>query len=63
VESESYDESSGDNPALISRLEALIERASSGGDGPELPVGPVLAASLTGLRAELSGLRSDLAAS
>jgi hypothetical protein len=48
-------------PALANRLEALMEQAASS-EGSELPVGPVLAASLTGLRAELSGMREDLAA-
>jgi len=35
---------------------------ASGEPAPELPVGPVLAASLTGLRSELSGMRDDIAA-
>ncbi len=59
MESEPFDGPEGDNAALSSRLEALLEQAATA-DGPELPVGPVVAASLTGLRSDLAGLRSDV---
>jgi archaellum component FlaC len=45
----------GGGSALASRLDALVE--SSVESGPELHVGTVLAATLTGLRAELEGMR------
>jgi hypothetical protein len=52
----------GDRPALINRLETLVGRpATTNGDGG-LPVGPVVAASLTGLRAELTEMEERLAA-
>jgi len=51
-----------ERPALINRLEMLVGRpAATNGDGG-LPVGPVVAASLTGLRAEISELEERLAA-
>lgn len=46
---------------LRRRLEALVVAPESGGDSG-LPVAPVVAASLSGLRAEMSGLEERLAA-
>lgn len=45
-------------PALLRRIEELV--AAAGAEEPERAEGPVLAAALTGLRAELGGLRADL---
>src|SRR3954468_7381986 len=45
-------------PELLRRIEALV--AAAGDEEHERPEGPVLAAALTGLRAELGGLRADL---
>jgi hypothetical protein len=45
-------------PALLRRIEELVAAAAA--DEPDRPEGPVLAAALTGLRAELGGLRADL---
>ena len=45
-------------PALLRRIEELAARAAD--DDQHRPEGPVLAAALTGLRAELGGLRADL---
>jgi hypothetical protein len=60
---------SGDNvtvnpapPALLRRLEALVERPALGATTASLPVAPVVAASLAGLRAEMSGLDERLVA-
>lgn len=44
-------------PALLRRIEELAARAAEDEQPPE---GPVLAAALTGLRAELGGLRAEL---
>jgi chromosome segregation ATPase len=44
--------------ALLRRIEELAARAAADEQPP--PEGPVLAAALTGLRAELGGLRADL---
>ncbi|HET6910231.1 MAG TPA: hypothetical protein VFH54_12885 [Mycobacteriales bacterium] len=45
-------------PALLRRIEELAARAAQDEPGP--PEGPVLAAALTGLRAELGGLRAEI---
>lgn len=45
-------------PALLRRIEELAARAAEDEPGP--PEGPVLAAALTGLRAELGGLRAEI---
>ncbi|HEX3897746.1 MAG TPA: hypothetical protein VHW74_01130 [Mycobacteriales bacterium] len=50
------------SPALLSRLEALVERPALGAATASLPVAPVVAASLAGLRAEMSGLDERLVA-
>jgi hypothetical protein len=67
VESESYSapgagSAEAGQPALLRRLEALVERPSAGPTTASLPVAPVVAASLAGLRAEMSGLEERLAA-
>lgn len=49
-------------PALLHRLEALVERPAAGPSAASLPVAPVVAASLAGLRAEMTGLEERLAA-
>jgi hypothetical protein len=61
VESDTFGASSSEPPALIRRLEALVERPRTSNDSG-LPVGPVVAASLTGMRAEMTGLDDRLAA-
>jgi hypothetical protein len=53
----------GERPALIHRLEGLVGRpVTTNGESAALPVGPVVAASLTGLRAEITELEERLAA-
>jgi hypothetical protein len=52
----------GDRPALINRLETLVARPVANNADAGLPIGPVVAASLTGLRAELTELEERLAA-
>ena len=52
----------GDRPALINRLETLVTRPVTTNGDSGLPVGPVVAASLTGLRAELTEMEERLAA-
>jgi BMFP domain-containing protein YqiC len=57
VEAETELGTTGAEAALAHRLEALAAQAD---EEQDLPVGPVLAASLTGLRAEINGMRTDL---
>jgi hypothetical protein len=52
----------GERPALINRLESLVGRAVATNTDGGLPVGPVVAASLTGLRAEITEFEERLAA-
>jgi DNA-binding protein HU-beta len=59
VDSDSFPDTTGDSEAIASRLEALADQAAVD-DEPGLSVGPVLAASLAGLRHELGALRGDL---
>jgi hypothetical protein len=59
VDTETHSGMTGERPALSHRLEALVAHTEAD-DAPDLPVGPVLAASLTGLRAEIGGMRADL---
>jgi hypothetical protein len=59
VESDSTVASSSEPPSLVRRLEALVDRGPIRSE-PSLPVGPVVAASLTGLRSEMSGLEDRL---
>jgi hypothetical protein len=61
VESDTYGAETTEPPALIRRLEALVQRPTASSDSG-LPVGPVVAASLTGIRAEMTGLEERLAA-
>ncbi|HVV77884.1 MAG TPA: hypothetical protein VHC43_17845 [Mycobacteriales bacterium] len=51
----------GDRPDLIHRLETLVARPVTTNGESGLPVGPVVAASLTGLRAEMTELEERLA--
>jgi hypothetical protein len=63
VDSESYSVSGGAvSSALLGRLEALVERPAAGATTASLPVAPVVAASLAGLRAEMTGLEQRLVA-
>ena len=61
VESDTYSAATSEPPALIRRLEALVQRPTASSDSG-LPVGPGVAASLTGIRAEMTGLEERLAA-
>ncbi|MGN6474011.1 MAG: hypothetical protein ACTHK4_10255 [Mycobacteriales bacterium] len=62
MESETNAGETSQPPALVHRLEALVGRPTPTNGEPGLPVGPVVAASLTGLRAEMTGLEERLAA-
>jgi ABC-type transporter Mla subunit MlaD len=61
VESDTFSASTSESPALVRRLEALVERPRTNSES-SLTVGPVVAASLAGLRSEMSGLDQRLAA-
>jgi hypothetical protein len=63
VDTDTYPGASSGEAALSRRLEELAAQAAiEDQPEPDLPVGPVLAAAITGLRAEIGAMRADLEA-